>query len=79
MESSKNNLGMEARVGSKYSLGAEEAVSESVLVLLLEESRSGSDICGAATEFSIVESGQPAYKVERGLRSSFLEERLAGT
>lgn len=43
--------------------------------------RSGSDICGAATEFSIVESGQPAYKAEeRGcLRSSFLEERLAGT
>lgn len=79
MESSKNNLGMEARVGSKYSLGAEEAVSESVLVLLLEESRSGSDICRAATEFSIVESGQPAYKAERGLRSSFLEERLAGT
>lgn len=30
MESSKNNLGMEARVGSKYSLGAEEAVSESI-------------------------------------------------
>lgn len=60
----------------------EEAVSESVLVLLLEESRSGSDICGAATEFSIVQNGQPAYKAERGEGggcSLFLEERLAGT